>query len=336
MREIFIFVLVALLGANVVGATTQAESRPAAPSASLVSPGDDLLGLLPESDLLATIDLPGIVTDLVPRLEKLGFKGLQPISAAVKTLTTRLGITPRQIGGGAIGLSFQSFQASGVLLLRIPDLDPAVVDDLLRQYKIEYRSVKYDGVTIIALNNAPTLPALGPLTLSTSELAYALLGQGMVAIGELSLIRKVIDRRKTPAGDNINLPLISALREEPAGQLRFSFTLTSGMREEALNQGDLFRSIAAVKVTHGSLRVSPDLATDLNITLKTSLPGEAVELEQGLKGLLNLARVLLANGNQLITDILGRARLAVSRSDVSINLALPSDFIERIVTRRPQ
>jgi hypothetical protein len=336
MRNIFAVLLIAVLSTNTAWGAVQAEGQVRPASAGQALPGDDLLPLLPQSDLIMTIDLPVVLTEILPRLEKLGVKGLQPIAAAVSTITTRLGIEPRQLGGSAIGLSFQSFEATGLLLVKGLDPDQKTVEDLLRLYKVEYKVAAHEGVTIFSVTNPPNLPAIGPLTLRISDLAVAALGQGVVAVGDLSRIRKVIEGRKASAANGSNQLLVTALRGDGSpAPLRFAFTLTSAMREEALNQGDLFRSIAAVRVVQGGLRLSPELVTDLNALMRTSSAGEATELEQGLKGLLNLARVLLSNGNQLITDLLNRARITVRSSDVSITINLPPAFIERLVPRTP-
>lgn len=331
MRGVLAVLLTVLLSTDIVPAAAQSEGRVVPSTAGQALPGDELLALLPESDLIAMVDLPTILSDLLPRLDKAGVKALQPLALAVRSIATRAGVETRQLGWGAIGLSLQSFEATGILLVKGFDPDLKVVEDLLRQYKLEYKATQHDGVTILSLTAPPALPSIGPLTLNTAELAYASLGQGIVAIGDLSRVRKAIDRRKAVSVSGPTPALVSALREDltPA-LLRFAFALTPGMREEALNQGDLFRSIATVRVVQGTLRVSPDLEVDLNTLMRTSAAGEAAELEQGLKGLLNLARVLLANGNQPLTDILNRVRIAVRSADVALSVSLPSTFIERL------
>jgi len=330
MRGVLAILLTVLLSTGMVPAAVQSEGRAVPATTVQAPPGDDLLALLPESDLVATVDLQAVLSDLLPRLEKAGVKGLQPLALAVRNIATRLGIETRQLGSGAIGLGFQSFEATGILLVKGVDPDLKTVEDLLRQYKLEYKATQYEGVTILSLTSPPALPSIGPLTLNTAELACASLGQGIVAIGDLSRVRKTIDRRKVASVNGATPALVSALREDLAPSLlKFAFALTPGMREEALTQGDLFRSIAAVRVVQGTLRVSPALEVDLNALMRTSAAAEAAELEQGLKGLLNLARVLLAGGNQPLLDILNRVRIAVRSADVSLSISLPSTFIER-------
>lgn len=336
IQKMLVLMLFALLSTDIALTAARAQASAGPSTSGQTLPGDELLPLFPDSDLIATIDLPAILTDLLPRLDKLGVKGLSPIANAVSTITTRLGVEPRQLGGSAIGLSFQAFEATGILLIKGLDPDQKAIDELLRLYQIESKVSSYEGVSIVSLLTPITLPSIGPLSLRSSDLAYASLGKGVVAVGDLSAIKKVIDRRKLSTAGGSNATLIAAIRGDTApAQLRFAFALTPGMREEALSQGDLFRSIAAVSVVQGALRVSPELVTDLRMVMRTGSAGEATELEQGLKGLLNLARVLFANGNQLATDLLNRARVTVRDADVSINLTLPSTFIERMAARTP-
>jgi hypothetical protein len=57
-------------------------------------------------------------------------------------------------------------------------------------------------------------------------------------------------------------------------------------REEALNQGDLFKSIGLIKVLIGDLNAGQDLTLTLNSIMRTPTPAAATELLIGLRGLL--------------------------------------------------
>jgi hypothetical protein len=293
---------------------------------------EELLGLLPESDLVATIDLGRLVNELQPRLEKSGI----PLADEVKQLATRLGIDPRQLKSGVLGLSLQSFEASGLLIIQGVDLERRALEETLKSAGIEYRLVDHQGESIVALVSPVKSPSVGPLSLKTSDLALVSLGGKRLAIGDLSRVRAVIEQRKrsTPAAPT--LPIIALRETNPAALLRFAFTLPPGMREEALNQGDLFKSIAGIKVLLGDLDLAPDLAITLNSLLRTPSPAEAAELEVGLKGLLNLGRALLANGNRQVTQILNQVQIRTRGADVNLAATLPPSLLEGMASPAPK
>lgn len=289
---------------------------------------EELAGLLPDADLVAAIDLGRLFNDVPPRLEKAGLKEATAIAVQLNQLAGRLGVDPRQLKSGVLGLTLQSFEASGVLIVDGVDLGRQAVEESLRSAKLDFRIVEHQGESIISLLSPLKTLSIGPLSLKTTDLAFAPLGKNLFVVGDLALVRRVIERRQRPV-TTLSPALVSALREASPGALvRFAFALTPGMREEAVSQGDLFRSIAAIKVLIGDLDLTPDLAINLNALMRTASETEATELESGLKGLLNLVRALFINGNKQLALLLNQVQIRTRGVDAILVMSLPSSLIK--------
>lgn len=293
---------------------------------------EELVGLLPESDLVAVIDLGRLITDVQPRLEKAGRKESAALTVQLNQIAARLGVDPRQLKSGVLGLTLQSFEATGVMIVDGVDLDRRAVEETLRSARLDFRIVEHQGESIISLLAPLKALSIGPLSLRTADLALATLGGRRFVVGDLALVRRVIERRSRPVSTQAPA-VVAALREAGATALvRFAFTPTPGMREEAVNQGDLFKSIAAIKVLIGDLDLTPDLGADLAINLnalmRTGSDREAAELEIGLKGLLNLARALFVNGNKQLALLLNQVQIRTRGADATLVMTLPASLIK--------
>jgi hypothetical protein len=324
------------------GGAAQNRPAPAAPAAPVSAPPaattrttaaspEMLLEILPPSDLIAVVDLHQMLKDLQPRLEKIGIAGAAKLATNLRQIAARSGVDPDQIRYGLLGLSLHSFEASGVML--IDGIDPArnSIEAMLKSYQIEFSAADYEGVTMITILTKLNPLELGPFSFKTEDLSIALLGRQRLAIGDTAGVRKLIDGQKTEkrnAGpENV---MNAALREtSPSALLRFAFTLPPGLRQEALNQGDLFKSIGSIKVLIGDLNAGQDLTLTLNSIMRTPTPAAATELLIGLRGLLTLGRALLA-GNPQFTPLLDRIQIRSSAADVSLNITLPPSFLEQM------
>ena len=331
-----------LLAGGGAGQNRPAPAAPAAPAAPVSAPPaattrttaaspEMLLEILPPSDLIAVVDLHQMLKDLQPRLEKIGIAGAAKLATNLRQIAARSGVDPDQIRYGLLGLSLRSFEASGVML--IDGIDPArnSIEAMLKSYQIEFSAADYEGVTMITILTKLNPLELGPFSFKTEDLSIALLGRQRLAIGDTAGVRKLIDGQKTEkrnAGpENV---MNAALREtSPSALLRFAFTLPPGLRQEALNQGDLFKSIGSIKVLIGDLNAGQDLTLTLNSIMRTPTPAAATELLIGLRGLLTLGRALLA-GNPQFTPLLDRIQIRSSAADVSLNITLPPSFLEQM------
>ena len=314
-----------------VAPAVPAATPPAATTRTTAASPEMLLEILPPSDLIAVVDLHQMLKDLQPRLEKIGIAGAAKLATNLRQIAARSGVDPDQIRYGLLGLSLRSFEASGVMLIDGIDQARNSIEAMLKSYQIEFSAADYEGVTMITILTKLNPLELGPFSFKTEDLSIALLGRQRLAIGDTAGVRKLIDGQKTekrnPVAENV---MNAALREtSPSALLRFAFTLPPGLRQEALNQGDLFKSIGSIKVLIGDLNAGQDLTLTLNSIMRTPTPAAATELLIGLRGLLTLGRALLA-GNPQFTPLLDRIQIRSSAADVSLNITLPPSFLEQM------
>lgn len=291
----------------------------------------ELLEVLPPSDLIAVVDLSRTLKDLQPRLEKIGISGVTSLAANLRKIATRANVNPDQMRYAILGLSLRSLEASGVMLIDGIDPTGTGIEAMLKSYQIEFKSIDYQGVSMITILSPFKPLEVGPFSLKTDDISIAMLGSQRLVIGDTTGVRRVIDgQRSTNGGDGTRNLMSAAIREtSPSALLRFAFTLPPGMREEALRQGDLFKAIGSVRVLIGDVNAGEDLTLTLNSIMRTPTPAAATELQIGLKALLNLGRTLLA-GNPQYTPLLDRVQIRSTAADVTLNITLPPSFLEQM------
>lgn len=337
-----LFFIGAVAGASAQAPPANSTARVADPpakktaAAGLTPAAEELLALVPPSDLLATFDLQRTVNELLPRMETLDIGGLSSMIGELK----KVGIDLAGVQSTVMGFKLQSFQAAGVILAQGLDLDRPRIELLLKGAKQEFKVSEHQGIPLFTIVTPVKPPTLGPLSIKTEELTIAPLGKQRLAVGDLATIKSVVELQSGQVKNGVATPLLDALREtKPTGLLRFAFSLPEGMREEAKNQGDLFQSIAAVKVMLGDINLTNELNLTLDALMRTGSVAEASELEIGLKGLMNLVRALFGAGDpkgNTLGQVLDQIRIGVKANDVTVAVSLPRSFLEQQMGKKPE
>jgi hypothetical protein len=295
---------------------------------------DELLTLLPASDLIATIDAGRTYNDLVPRLASIGAGGLDRLAKRIQEFAIKTGIDPSKVEHAVLGLKLNGTLATGAIIIQGIDVDDKKIEAAMKAYNAGYKPTDYKGKQIFTVTAKIKPPSAGPLSIKTDETAVATLGQQRVVLGDLSVVKSIIDIQSGSAKGGINPAMSSALKETRNSALvRFAFNLPEDLRQEASNQGDLFRSIAAIKMILGTLDVDGDLGVSLDAIMKTPSQNDAAELETGLRGLISLGRGFLGGGSSemnLIGQILDQIRIAAKLSDVNLSINLPRSIIDQM------
>src|SRR5262249_44849640 len=98
-------------------------------------------------------------------------------------------------------------------------------------------------------------------------------------------------------------------------------------------QGDLFKSVAAIKMILGTFDVAGDLSLSLDAIIRTPSQNDATELENGLKGLVELVRGIFGGGDpksNLFGQLLDQVRIGSKSSDVSLSITLPRALMDQL------
>jgi hypothetical protein len=315
------------------GAATASKVLPSANAAST----DELIGLLPASDLIAVADVGRAINDLMPRLTELGIGGKW--GKELQDFTLRTGIDLAKARNAVLGLKIPGAQASGAMILQGVDLDDKKLDAAMKAYNTEFNTSEYKGKRIFNLVKRGNSPSAGPLSLKTDEMAIVSLDQQKLLFGDLTVVKGVIDIHSGSAKGGITKEMSSALNETRNSALaRFALNLPEHLRQEALNQGDLFASVAAIKVILGTLDVGNDLSLSLDMIMRTPSQKEAAELETGLKGLVSLARGFLSGGDpkwELYGQLLDQVKIGSKINDVSFSLTMPRSLVDQLSKKSP-
>jgi hypothetical protein len=291
---------------------------------------DELIGLLPDSDLVAVIDSGRAINDLMPRLADIagGAKWLKEL----QEFTAKTGIDLSKAQNAVVSLRFPSTQVYGALILQGLDLDDKKLETAMKAYNTEYTPAEYKGKKIFNLPRKGNAPSAGPLSLKTDELAITALGSQKLLFGDISQIRSIIDIQSGSTKGGVSKEMSGALHETRNSALaRFAFNLPEHLRQEALEQGDIFASVAAIKIILGTLDVGNDLSLLLDMTMRTPTQKEASELEMGLKGLIGLARGFLSGGEmELYGQLLDQVKIGSKINDVTLSLTMPRSMVDQL------
>ncbi len=348
MRNYVTFCLIALLAAGVAnfGVSAQSAGQNAkggalgatSTSAKTATATDELIALLPASDLIAVIDAGRAYNDLLPRLAGLSFAGVDKMVKEVQDFTTKTGIDPSKIKNAVLGLNMQSTQANGAIIVQGIELDGKKIEAGFKAYNAEFKTIDHNGKPVYIVVSKIKSPSAGPLSLKTDETAIAILGQEKIVIGDLTAVKSVIDIHSGAVKGGVTQMMTGALGETKQSALvRFAFNIPDNIRQEASNQGDLFKSIGGIKVILGTFDVANDLGLSLDTIMRTASQNEAAELESGLKGFVSLAKGFLSGGDPK-TDVFGQLfdqiKIGSKLSDVSLSIALPRSLIDQF-TKSP-
>jgi len=349
MRKLFSFILIMCL---ICGAAwAQSNSKPAAKQTTApakaagaantpVSANDALIGLLPASDLIAVVDVNRVFNQLLPQLANIQTGGLDKVAKQLSDFRLKTGIDPSQIQSAVLGLSMQGTQGTGALIVSGVDLNSQQIEAAMREFKAEFKTSDYKGKTIYNLISKVKAPEAGPLSVKTDETAFAALGSQRFAFGDLSVIKNVIDISNGEARGGISPAMTGALNEtRNTALLRFALNIPEGLKQDVADQGDLFKSIGAIKMILGTFDVAADFSLSLDALMRTASRNDATELESGLNGLIGLIRGIFGGGTgdpktDLIGELLNQVKVGSQLNDVSLSITLPRTVLDQL-TKKP-
>jgi hypothetical protein len=319
--------------ASTTGAVkTSAMSKASSPAAT-----DELVAMLPASDLIAVVDAGRAFNELLPKLAGLTVGGVDKLAKSIQDFTQKTGIDPSKIQNVVLSFSLDGQQGTGVIVIQGIDLDPNQIEAAMKEFGSEFKTSDYKGKTVYNVASKAKAPSTGPLSLKTDEVALAALGRRRVAFGDLKVVKQVIDIQTGAAKGGVSAAMSGALNETRASALvRFALNIPETLRAEAANQGDLFKSAAAIKMILGTFDVAGDFSLSLDAILRTVSQNDATELENGLKGLVALGKDIFAGGDpktNLIAQLLDQVKIGSKVNDVSLSISLPRALLDQLTKK---
>lgn len=315
--------------------TTRAAKTSAAPDAPATT--DELMAMLPASDLIAVVDVGRAFNELLPKLAGITAGGVDKLAKSIQDFTQKAGVDPSKIQNAVISLSMDGPQGTGVIVIQGVDPDAAQIEAVMKEFGSEFKTSDYKGKTIYNIVSKAKAPSAGPFSLKTDEVALAALGGQRVAFGDMKAVKQVIDIQTGAAKGGVSASMTGALAETRASALvRFALNIPETLRAEAANQGDLFKSVAAIKIILGTFDVASDFSLSLDALIRTASQNDATELENGLKGLVDLVRGILGGGDpktNLFGQLLDQVKIGSKVNDVSLSINLPREIIDQLTKK---
>lgn len=316
-------------------------AAPAAPIASTASVAtDELLALLPASDVLAVVDINRLFNQLLPNLANLQTGGLDKIAKELAEFTQKTGIDPAKVNRAVLGLNLKGTQATGAIIVSGVDLTSQQIEAALKEFKAEFKTSDYQGKTIFNLLSKVKAPEAGPLSVKTDESALAALGGQRFVFGDLGAIKNVIDISSGSAKGGVTPEMAAALNEtKSSALLRFALNIPESLKTEAADQGDLFKSVSTIKMVLGTLDVAADFSLSLDALMRTISQKDATELEDSLKGLVGLIRGIFGGGGtgdaktDAIGQLLDQIKIGSKLNDVSLSISLPRTMLDQLLKK---
>jgi hypothetical protein len=330
------------IGAAIIGASAQSEgrtaksapttSKPAAPN--VASSTDELIALLPPSDLIAVLDVNRAFNELLPKLAGISTGGVDKLAKSIQDFTQKTGVDPSKIQNAVFSFSMEGAQGTGVIIIQGIDPDAKQIEAVMKEFGSEFKTSEHKGKTIYNVVSKVKAPSAGPLSLKTDEVALAALGAQRVAFGDLKVVRQVIDIQSGAAKGGVTAAMTGALAETRASALvRFALNIPENLRAEAVNQGDLFKSVATIKMILGTFDVANDFSLSLDAIMRTPSQNDAAELENGLKGLVELVRGIFGGGDSktdFLSQLFDQIKIGSKASDVSLSITLPRALMDQL------
>lgn len=351
MRKIFSSALIfcfmtsaALAQSNTPPTRSQAPgSATATAKTAIVSPAtatDELIGLLPASDVIAVVDVSRLFNELLPRMASIQTGGLDKMARELAEFTQKTGIDPSKVRSAVLGFSLEGTQGKGVVIVSGLDLNTPQIEAAMKEFKTEFKTSDYKGKMVFSIVSKVKAPEAGPLSVKTDETALAALGAQKFAFGDLSVIKNVIDINSGATKSGVSTAMTGALGEtRGSALLRFALNVPENLKQEAAGQGDLFKSVSAIKMILGTFDVASDFSLSLDALMRTASQKDATELEDGLKGLVSLIKGIFGGGGSgdpktdLIGQVLNLVKVGSNVNDVSLSITLPRAMLDQLTKK---
>jgi hypothetical protein len=329
MRKYIVWMVV--LGMLVVPATALA-SVPTPPSAS---PVDDLLALLPESDLVVVIDLPRAFRELVPLLKTLDLAGTAAIAKDLEEFFPSAGIDPSKVTAAVGGIRLAGLSVRGITMVAEGiDLDAKAIAAAAAKKNWKFENTPTGGPIYKLVRSTPSADASAPP--QTNELFFATLGPKRFVAGDGEGVAAAL-ANAGGAKKGTTAALVAGLKLTSVSSLmRFALVIPRDLRELLDSQGDLFKQLAAVKVIFGTADLSSEQNVAIKANLSTNSKEDAAQLEGGLKSLLTLGKSFLGGDGGQIGQVLDQIKTGTSEADVVLSLMIPKALIDQLSKPAPK
>jgi hypothetical protein len=329
MRKYFVWLIVLSM---LIGSARTAVSAAGRSSAGVASV-DDLLALLPESDLVAIVDIPRAFKELLPTLKSLDLGGSGAIVSDIEEFFPAAGIDPAKVTAAVGGIRLAGLSVRGITLITEGiDLDPKIMAVAAVKKNWKFESTVPGG----QVYKLTTTASVAAAPAQTAELFFASLGAKRFAVGDNEGVQAAL-ANVAGAKKGASATHVAGLKlTNPSSLLRLALVIPRDLRELLDSQGDLFKQLAAVKVIFGIADLTSDQSIAIKANLSTNSKEDATLLEGSLKSLVTLGKSFLGADGGQIAQLLDQVKTGTSEADVVLSLMIPKALIDQLAKQAPK
>jgi hypothetical protein len=353
MKKIFyVFAALAVLCGGSDADLAQTKTATTATVAPVHTSGD-LVSLLPNADIVATVNIKRALNDALPQVLATQPGTLTQINGQIDEIKTKTGIDIRSFEQLAMAMKLTrtasgDFQGEPIALLRggfnadaLLAVGKLAAGKNLRQEKIGDKTVLIFTIPQDAKKGNPTAKK-DPMdrfmeSLMSGEVAVVSLDGNTLAAGKLNIVRSMLTDTKNRLGAD----LVGIVNRNPNAVMNFAGIVPA-------NSATIFGAESNVQVAtilnslrhiFGSVDVAGGSAS-MMLAARTSEDPQAEELQNTLLGLKQLGAMLLGNGKDekmiIVQRLLNNTKITRTSNEVQIMATAPQADIDALLKPQPK
>jgi hypothetical protein len=334
----------ALLAANFVGVAAQNAGAKNAASAN------DLVALLPASDMVAVADMRRLLSDALPQILASQPATLAGINQHIDRFKAKTGIDARQFERVAVGVKYNrvsdreidfapvavtrgNFNAAGLL-----GAAKIAVSGKYREEKLGNRNLLVISLKDVAAQIPQSKDAVKADKMSriitklmSGEVAFFAVDQNTLAFGDSKQVRQMAE---TGARNTANAELNSLAARNPNAVLSFAGNVPQNMMSlVGFDNDEIGNILSSLRQGFGSMDVTGGNA-NITFAARTETAEQAKNLKDTLLGLQSLSGLLRArrgDKNEVLADLADALKISQTANEIELRAAIPQTSLNKLL-----
>ncbi len=341
-RTFYASTLALLIAAAALAQTTAAQNSRTSPAAAARTPAAQTPGAtaplpLPASDMIFTVDVRRLLTEVVPRALAGDSARLAQVNADVDDFKARTGIDARAFDTVAVGSRFVTLPSGAVKVDNMTAVARGTfrADALVAAARAAARGglaeQTHAGKTVYVATVNDQLRLFGIARMHVRELAFAVLDANTLAMGEPADVRAAIDAQAGRGRADmsiLNFPRGAGDFVAFAGNVRPG--VLAGVRTDLPN---VDRAIDSIRGFYGTVGASPT-GLQLMTALRTGSAADAKQLLDTVDALRQIAPGLISMAGEkgrFARALVDSMKVTTKGNEVQLRLEVPQSDISTLL-----
>jgi hypothetical protein len=310
---------ISLITLLALAATASAQKKAGGKSAP------SLLAALPQSDVLAVVNVRLLLDQALPKMLAENPGKLAEVNAELDRFKTKTGIDPRSFEQVALGMRY-TYPTAGISKIESVVLARGTFNaaTFVAAGRIaangKYREEKHQGRTIYVFTLAQQMKIFGLLNLKVNDLAVTALSNNVLALGTLATVKSAINAGKGPKGQNQEL--IALAERDPNAAIGFGGNVTPQLLQSInLSNEAIVKDISTIRQVYGTIGVT-EKDVEMFVAARTLNLDSAKNLGQTLEGLKQLAAFFVGRLPAVAKTALDNLKITTQGNELQIRTAV--------------